>query len=108
MTAPAFSWRALQAELAASPYLLPDDDLSTQRGIVATAVAITQRMSDDYRHLSWQPARLWARPAPEKPVDAPSAPEAPEGPGGCKVAPAALPRVPRPGGAAVMVPEIVF
>lgn len=44
MSGAPFSWKALQAELAASAYLEPTDDVSTQRGLVATAIAITERM----------------------------------------------------------------
>jgi hypothetical protein len=41
----AFSWKALQAELSTSSYLLPDDDITSQRGIIATAMAIADRMT---------------------------------------------------------------
>jgi len=112
----AFTWRALRDQLAASPYLLPGDDISTQRGLVATpevfskGVAILQRMSDDTRHCTWTPERLWSfdkrsgRQTPGKPAHASSPELATDLPGGVKVAPATSPRVPRPGGMAVAVP----
>src|SRR5215831_16051900 len=98
----AFTWKALQSELATSPYLLPGDDISTQRGLVATSVAILQRMSDDTRHCTWTPERLWGRRTPEKPAHASSSEPATDLPGGALVSPAASPRAPRPGGFAVV------
>jgi hypothetical protein len=50
----AFSWKALQTELSTSSYLLPDDDLSSQRGIIATAIAIADRMTCSLKQLFLQ------------------------------------------------------
>jgi len=53
----AFSWKALQAELSASPYLSPEDDILSQRGIIATAMAIMDKMtnSEVLREVTWKP-----------------------------------------------------
>ena len=56
----AFSWKNLQAELSASVYLSPEDDILSQRGIIATAMAIADRMtnSEVLREVTWKPVRL--------------------------------------------------
>ena len=56
----AFSWKNLQAELSASVYLSPEDDILSQRGIIATAMAIMDRMtnSEVLREVTWKPVRL--------------------------------------------------
>jgi hypothetical protein len=56
----AFSWKALQSELSNSPYLMPEDDILSQRGIIATAQAILDRMtnSENLREVTWKPVRL--------------------------------------------------
>jgi hypothetical protein len=53
-----FTWKALQAELSNSSYLLPEDDIKT-RGIIATAVAIMERMSNSekMREVTWKPIK---------------------------------------------------
>ena len=60
LTLCAFSWKALQSELSNSPYLMPDDDIKTQRGLIATASAILERMANsvEMREVSWKPVRL--------------------------------------------------
>lgn len=98
-------WKALRAQLAVSDFLEPGDDLTTQRGIIATAIAITERMSftDRMHHVSWQPVRLRSPlQAPEKAVETPK--PAAGGPGGLLVKASPEPRLPQPGGAAVKVP----
>ena len=49
-----------QQELLNSPYLEAGDDVKTQRGIVATAMAIVDRMSNSekMREVTWKPARV--------------------------------------------------
>ena len=49
-----------QQELLNSPYLEASDDVKTQRGIVATAMAIVDRMSNSekMREVTWKPARV--------------------------------------------------
>lgn len=99
-----FSWRGLQCELQASPYLDLADDLSTQRGLVAAAMAILDRMSGDTGNVSWTPARMSTRRT------AALASQALHGPpvidGGQLVKAAPEPSQPRPGGAAVAVPAL--
>jgi hypothetical protein len=98
-----FSWRALRDQLAQSVYLMPENDLATQRGIVATAMAIAERMSDDTRHVSWMPVRILAkREARAKAYRPSSAPSAMDG--GALVKADPRPSQPRPGGTAVAVP----
>lgn len=53
-----FTWKGLRDELTASAWLDVSDDLTTQRGLIATAEAIVERMSDETRHVSWRPVRL--------------------------------------------------
>jgi hypothetical protein len=50
-----FSWKKLKTELSNSDYLLPADDLSSQRGIIAAAEAILDRMANGerLREVSW-------------------------------------------------------
>lgn len=57
MTEP-FSWKALQMQLRASCYICPGDDTTTQRGLIATAAAIIERMSLDVREVTWTPQRV--------------------------------------------------
>lgn len=100
MTGAPFSWKALQRELQASAYLDPADDLSTQRGLVATAMAILDRMSGDLGHVSWQPLRISEKKARMQDALAGETPD-----GRYAVAkPEPQPSSPRPGGAAVAVP----
>jgi hypothetical protein len=105
------NWKSLRAELAASAWLQPDDDIDTQRGLVATSIAILERMRDGerLRTVSWTPQRILERrtarlpPAPghyPKPRPGPSN----EG-GGALVRAEPKPCLPRPGGEAV---EIVW
>lgn len=100
-------WRALRDQLAASAFIDPADDLLTQRGLVATAVAITERMADRHFPLAERQAHLAARIEANKPAPAapalPVAARAPDDPiGGNAVAkPVPAPRAPRPGGNAV-------
>ena len=56
----AFSWKNLQAELSTSSYLDASDDLSTQRGLIAAAIPIADRMSnsEEMREVTWKPVRL--------------------------------------------------
>lgn len=60
MTTTTFSWKKLRDELAMSEYLSPEDDLRSQRGVVAAATAIMERMSNSerMREVTWQPVRL--------------------------------------------------
>lgn len=98
-------WKALRAQLAVSDYLEPGDDLTTQRGIIATATAILDRMSfsDRMHHVTWKPVRLQAPlQAPQKPVDEPKT--ASGGPGGLLVKTSPEPRLPPGGGIALRVP----
>ncbi len=91
-------WKALRDELATSSYLDPSDDLTTQRGIVATSIAILDRMSNELREVSWRPVRLL------KPASAPVvlAPYQGSGkPGNAPVRLVTTPRKPAPGGIAV-------
>lgn len=66
-----FNWKNLRTNLAKSAYIQPADDLSTQRGIVAAAIAILDRMSncERMREVTWKPLRLVAKetaaPAPK-------------------------------------------
>jgi hypothetical protein len=99
-----FSWRALRDQLAQSAYLMPEDDLATQRGIVTAAMAIAERMSDDSRHVSWTPVRILAkRETRAKAVEASAAPPAMDG-GALAPKPAPRPSAPCPGGTAVALP----
>ena len=52
------NWFALRNELAASAYLLETDRLTSERDLVATALAIVERMSVETREVSWRPMRL--------------------------------------------------
>lgn len=100
-----FSWKALAATLAQSDYLQPGDDLSTQRGIVATAAAIAERMSycDRMHHVTWKPVRL--QEASQAPTVALDASKSSPGPGGFKIAqPAPTPSLPPSDGAAEALP----
>lgn len=104
-SAPSFSWSALREVCASSAFILPSDDLSTRRGIIAAAAAITDRMFDGerLREVSWRPARLRDKDAPALALDTiPAAPQPTPAPsdddGGMKVlAPAPKPRKPPPG-----------
>ena len=60
----AFSWKNLQAELSTSSYLDASDDLSTQRGLIAAAIPIADRMSnsEEMREVTWKPVRLSLKP----------------------------------------------
>jgi hypothetical protein len=60
----AFSWKALRDQLAVSSYLMPDDDITSQRGLIATAIAIAERMSnsENTREVTWKPVRLTLKP----------------------------------------------
>jgi hypothetical protein len=60
----AFSWKALRDQLAVSSYLMPDDDITSQRGLIATAIAIADRMtcSPEMREVTWKPVRLTVKP----------------------------------------------
>lgn len=102
-----FNWQALQTQLRASPWLEPTDDTNSQRGLIATAQAIIDRMSnsEQLRHVSWQPARLATRLP--KPVASLPAGEPPTlGSGATRVErPLPAPRGPLPGGIAVAVPR---
>lgn len=103
-SAPSFSWSALREVCASSAFILPSDDLSTRRGIIAAAAAITDRMFDGerLREVSWRPARLRDKDAPAPALDtipaaAPQPAPAPSDDGGMKVlAPAPKPRKPSP------------
>lgn len=103
-------WTELRQQLQASPFLLPTDDLSCQRGIVATSIAVLDRISNSaaMREVSWQPTRLVAKAdaklaaaldSPTKPQSGPSSSPRPNVP-----SPVPPPRGPRPGGATVRVP----
>ncbi len=98
-------WKALRDELAASSYLDPADDLTTQRGIVATALAIVERMSDELREVSWRPVRLQEK-APVKPLT-PAPALAGGQPGNAPVLAVPTPRKPTPGGMAVVPGELM-
>lgn len=102
-----FNWQALQAQLRASPWLEPTDDTSSQRGLIATAQAIIDRMSNSehMREVSWQPARL-ANRLPRPVASLPSGEPPALGSGTTRVErPLPAPRGPLPGGAAVAVPR---
>ncbi len=105
-------WRALQAQLAASPWLDASDDLSTQRGIVAASIAVLDRMSngEGLRKVSWTTGRTLAKADAKLAwlMDVVPVPPAasPSGNPSQKVdAPLPPPRKPFPGGAAVAQPE---
>lgn len=55
MTTTTFSWKKLRDELAVSEFLLPEDDLRSQRGIIAASIAIMERMANGerLREVSW-------------------------------------------------------
>jgi hypothetical protein len=93
------NWKALRDELAASSYLDPEDDLTTQRGIVATALAIVERMSGELREVSWRPVRLLEKTA-AKPLSLDDRKGA-DKPGNAPVRSTPMPRKPAPGGIAV-------
>src|SRR6516162_1006321 len=98
-----FSWKNLQTELSRSPWLMPEDDITTQRGIVAASIAILDRMSNGerLREVTWTPVRRLTPPEPPRP-----APTEATGEPFAKVpTPTPPPRTPRPGGAAVKIPE---
>ncbi len=92
------NWSALRDELAASAYLEPEDDLTTQRGIVATALAIVERMSIETREISWRPYRLLEKAA-GKPLPPAAMPDT-DKPGNAPVRAVLTPRKPTPGGIA--------
>lgn len=96
-------WKALRAQLAVSDFLEPGDDLTTQRGIIATAVAISERMFYSVPG-TWTPSRLRdkARQAPALALDASEPTEGPAG--GLKVQASPEPRLPPGGGIALRVP----
>jgi len=98
------NWAALRNELQASTYLEPEDDLTTQRGIVATALAIVERMSVETRDVSWRPYRLL-----QKVTETPLTLDGSQGadkPGNAPVPVAPTPRKPQPGGMAVDLPRL--
>jgi hypothetical protein len=108
-----FSWRNLQVCLRTSPYVLASDDLTTQRGLVATAAAILERQAISLAratHVSWTPQavidRRVARQCPTSPRGVAQDAPPPAGPSGGslieKRPPA--PSQPRPGGSAVRIP----
>ena len=101
-----FSWKALCDQLSTSRYLQPGDDLSSQRGLVATAAAIAERMSDDARHFPWVPARLVAARARRVEPFSPQGLNGSTHGGQLVTAPVPPPRAPRPGGAAVPLPAL--
>ncbi len=93
------NWFALRNELAASAYLLETDRLASERDLVATALAIVERMSVETREVSWRPVRLL-----QKPASAPVAPDPCQGsgkPGNAPVRLVTTPRKPAPGGIAL-------
>jgi hypothetical protein len=51
-----FSWNKLRAEVAKSKYLLPEDDLTTQHGIITAVQAVMDRMANGerLREVSWE------------------------------------------------------
>lgn len=99
-----FSWHALRDQLARSTYLDPSDDLSSQRGLVATAAAIAERMSDSIRDVSWTPVRILERRLPRATPALPVASSPPAGPGrGALIEQRPLPSLRPPGGIAVEV-----
>jgi hypothetical protein len=111
------NWGHLTRVLLASPFYLPSDDLSTPEALVATSIAILDRManSERLRHVSWTPERTLQRRATNLPPQARSLPKAspglPKGDGGALVRLEPRPHTPRPGGAAERLPkhiEIVF
>lgn len=102
-----FNWQALQTQLRASPWLEPTDDTNSQRGLIATAQAIINRMSNSerMREVSWQPARL-AKGLPKAVASLPSGEPPTLGSGATRVErPLPAPRGPLPGGVAVAVPR---
>ncbi len=92
------NWSALRNELAASAYLLETDRLTSERDLVATALAIVERMSVETREVSWRPYRLLK--APEKPFT-PDAGKPSGPPGNAPVRLVTTPRKPAPGGIAL-------
>lgn len=99
------NWKALRDELAASSYLDPADDLTTQRGIVATALAIVERMSDELREVSWKPVRLLEKAA-SKPLTL-DAGQGADKPGNAPVRAVPPPRKPAPSGMVVVPGELM-
>ena len=100
-----FTWKALQAQLAASPHLEATDDLSTQRGLLATSDAILQRMLRHGLNIPVVPVSHTAPPPAERPAPlVRSSVERPNA-GALPVAPAPAPIAPRPSGAAVRLPR---
>jgi hypothetical protein len=98
-------WKALRAELATSEFFEKGDDLSTQRGIVATAIAILDRMSNSerLREVSWRPVRLVGKVAPTVPnLSAPATEK-----GNDPILVKTTPRKPAPGGIALSLPRPV-
>jgi len=95
----------LAAQLSQSAYLDPTDDLQTEAGIVATSIAILERISNGerLREVSWQPVRLAGKVEPKLDDSAPrQAPTAPTGGPSTKIeVPVPPPITPRPGSAAV-------
>ncbi len=99
------NWSALRDELQASSYLDPEDDLTTQRGIVATALAIVERMSIETREVSWRPYRLLEKAAGKPLALDGSGPT--DRPGNAPVRAVPVPHKPQPGGMAVFPGEIM-
>jgi len=105
-----FSWKALQAQLRQSEYLLPTDDVSSQRGIIATSAAILERIAiANARETggTWTPQHVI-----ERRIGRPARPVAPGAVCGAGPAGGALivkkppaPSQPRPGGSAVAIPN---
>ncbi len=107
-------WKGLRKQIAASKWLQSGDDLDSHRGLVTTSIAILERMRDGerLRLVSWTPERTLQRRATQtvsQPVMLPKPSQKPSNEdGGALVKPNPRPHMPRPGGAAVAVPEIIF
>lgn len=114
-----FTWKSLQAELSVSPFLEAEDDLNTQRGLIATAAAIVDRMSnsENMRAVTWKPYRLIQKEAATLVLDEPPVSEPKPGSGNALVEnPVPLPPLPGPAPAYAPtparvlepVPELIF
>jgi hypothetical protein len=88
-----FAWTVLRSQLLAHSerWLEPNDDMNTEQGVIAAAIAVLDRMSNSeaLREVSWRPVRLLV------PTASPSAPQATPAGGGNPSAPVLSP-VPAP------------
>jgi hypothetical protein len=88
------NWGNLTRVLLDSPWLEQSDDLSTPEGMIATAIAILDRMKNGevLRTVSWRPMRLIDAPVYVSPPVAAKH----EGGGATVTRPSAPPRSPSP------------